>query len=595
MEKANGNGNNIELGKNGLSAATAAVLSRSTRIAPEQPLFNETETLQRDPQPDSNLRPDQAAAPEKEENTKAGAASKWQRGTQIKWLIVAVAIVSMLLVGFYLLSGFLFGTETKRMIVKGQPNSKNQAAPASALNPDNAAQKLTTNSASPEGDGADQATGTTTAPPTVAGANKQTGTVNQAAVNPNNGAAVDTSPARNIFIQSPEANTPVTTARTALNGAAGQNQATNSKPNGTAGITAQNGHDVASDVSPTARQLQARAGGAAQQQGVYGNGNDARELVSETAALPSSATTRQSSYFLFDAPPVGPSPASESLQSSASSSERAMDKTTVALTGVALPAPGAPAANRPPFGTMLPLQTLGAIDTLRQSAIVRMVLTRPVSGAGYSLPAGTIFVGTVSGGVAGRAFVQVNGYLDASRNSFVRVKGDVTGVDGAAGLQGETKHIGSRWGKVVKDLGNKAYTTANTLIGRLGGGNQTNIQLPTPNDMGFSQGNTQQSTKYVRVAPGSYGYLTITELPAEAQDALLAPLPGRDLTDVGDDTTGETSSSSSGQEFLSDAEVIDLLSRNDEREIRANLSRIGPRERRSVLEVIGQNNKARKE
>jgi hypothetical protein len=51
-----------------------------------------------------------------------------------------------------------------------------------------------------------------------------------------------------------------------------------------------------------------------------------------------------------------------------------------------------------PFGTLLPIRFLGAVYTLRASGgLVRMELTRSVSGKDYSNPAGTVLVGTLRG------------------------------------------------------------------------------------------------------------------------------------------------------------------------------------------------------
>lgn len=52
----------------------------------------------------------------------------------------------------------------------------------------------------------------------------------------------------------------------------------------------------------------------------------------------------------------------------------------------------------PPFGQMLPVRTLGAIYTLRQGSLTRFELTRDSDGPGWSLPRGTVFVGTLRGG-----------------------------------------------------------------------------------------------------------------------------------------------------------------------------------------------------
>ena len=66
-----------------------------------------------------------------------------------------------------------------------------------------------------------------------------------------------------------------------------------------------------------------------------------------------------------------------------------------------------------PFGTLLPIRFLGAVYTLRASGgLVRMELTRSVSGKNYSFPAGTVLVGTLRGSEYKRAFISVVGLID---------------------------------------------------------------------------------------------------------------------------------------------------------------------------------------
>ena len=65
-----------------------------------------------------------------------------------------------------------------------------------------------------------------------------------------------------------------------------------------------------------------------------------------------------------------------------------------------------------PFGALLPVRLVGAIYTLRSSGgVVRMELTQPVEGKGYSYPAGTTLIGNLRGGESTRAFVSVVGLI----------------------------------------------------------------------------------------------------------------------------------------------------------------------------------------
>jgi hypothetical protein len=83
----------------------------------------------------------------------------------------------------------------------------------------------------------------------------------------------------------------------------------------------------------------------------------------------------------------------------------------------------------PPFGAMLPVRTLGAIFTLRQS-LARLELTRDVRGQGWMLKKGTIFVGQQQGGEFDRAYVSLMGFIAPGSGGFVRLGGDVLGADG---------------------------------------------------------------------------------------------------------------------------------------------------------------------
>lgn len=231
---------------------------------------------------------------------------------------------------------------------------------------------------------------------------------------------------------------------------------------------------------------------------------------------------------------------------------------------------------RPPFGTMLPLQTLGAIDTLGQTQLVRMVLSRTMRGEGWLLERGTVFVGRAAGGRGSRAYVQVIGYLDNRNNSFVRIGGDLQGVDGAGGLQGERKKIGSRWLKVLRQIGDRAYQTANTWISRNGSG--TNITLPPNAQIGISNGGNSRDIEYVYVKPGSFGYFLVNDLPADAA-ARTASLPHSDSTDlnVGVQEVGN---------YISDEQVVNLMSEGDAEKIKQNLPRIRPEYREAVLNIL---------
>lgn len=172
------------------------------------------------------------------------------------------------------------------------------------------------------------------------------------------------------------------------------------------------------------------------------------------------------------------------------------------------------AVKRVPFGTQLPIRTLGAVHSLLPNSLARFELTREVRGNGWYLPAGTIIVAKQSQAAGNRMFFSPEGFI--YKNRFYPLQGEVSGIDGAAGLKGDRKQIGSRWYKVALDLASRAQSTLNAWLAGRGGGNitSTNIQLP---DTGSLIDTNQNSVvKYVVVPPMTEGYLLVTFLPDSA-------------------------------------------------------------------------------
>jgi hypothetical protein len=76
-----------------------------------------------------------------------------------------------------------------------------------------------------------------------------------------------------------------------------------------------------------------------------------------------------------------------------------------------------------PFGTLLPVRLVGSVYTLKNAGgVVRMELTRPVEGKGYSYPAGTVVVGNARGGESARAFVTIIGLIDPAKTELLESK-----------------------------------------------------------------------------------------------------------------------------------------------------------------------------
>ncbi|MDI1241151.1 MAG: hypothetical protein PSX80_04440 [bacterium] len=176
-----------------------------------------------------------------------------------------------------------------------------------------------------------------------------------------------------------------------------------------------------------------------------------------------------------------------------------------------------------PFGTLLPVRLVGAIYTLRNSGgVVRMELTQPVEGKGYSYPAGTTLVGNVRGGESIRAFVNVVGLIDPVSGELVRFTGELMGTDGASGISGERKRITGKWARTFRGL----KDTAGSILGSVGslrsGGT---VILSEPLRRGAERlsedtsqsvfGNEREDT-FLEVVAGTSGYVLVTQLPDAA-------------------------------------------------------------------------------
>lgn len=186
---------------------------------------------------------------------------------------------------------------------------------------------------------------------------------------------------------------------------------------------------------------------------------------------------------------------------------------------------------KPNFGTVLPIRVLGRLHTLGTNGLARMELTRTVQGSWGTIPRGTLFVGRVSGGEGNRVFVSLIGYIDSRSNRLVTIGGDLQGTDGALGMQGDVKRLGSRWSKVFGEILSSAKEIGSAyLLGRRGGAGTVinNGQLERiPNAL-----EGKDTTRYTVVPAGANGYVVINDLPpAIESDERLATTPIKPLTD----------------------------------------------------------------
>lgn len=174
-----------------------------------------------------------------------------------------------------------------------------------------------------------------------------------------------------------------------------------------------------------------------------------------------------------------------------------------------------------PFGTLFPVRLLGAIYTLKDSGgIVRLELTQPVEGKGYSFPAGTMLVGNLRGGESLRAFVSIIGLIDPASGELVKFSGELMGTDGASGLSGKRKNITSKWTSFFRSL----RETAGSVIGSVGALRSSGTVVISDSLGRGSEKLSEESAQslfenrrentFLEVLAGTNGYVLVTQLPA---------------------------------------------------------------------------------
>jgi hypothetical protein len=225
------------------------------------------------------------------------------------------------------------------------------------------------------------------------------------------------------------------------------------------------------------------------------------------------------------------------------------------------------AATQPaiPFGTLLPIRFLGAVYTLRASGgLVRMELTRGVSGKNYSYPAGTVLVGTLRGSEYKRAFVSVVGLIDLKTGGLVKFEGEAMGNDGASGVVGRRRQVKGAWSRIFGGLREAGSVALGAVVnGRRSGGTVV-ISDSTAKASGMLSdelsgliGN-RSSGEFVEVPAGTTGFVLVTDLPDEVSVA---------------DSLAKNSKAATG---LSENELAELFSSGSKEKIRAALPRMTP-------------------
>ena len=173
-----------------------------------------------------------------------------------------------------------------------------------------------------------------------------------------------------------------------------------------------------------------------------------------------------------------------------------------------------------PFGSLLTVRLIGAIYTLRNSGgVVRMELTQPVVGKGYSYPAGTILIGNLRGGESVRAFVNIIGLIDPVSGEMVKFTGELLGTDGASGIPGNRKRVTGKWTRFFRGI----KDTAGSILGSVGSfGSGGTVVISEPLRRGSEKlsedtsqslfGNEPEDT-FLEVLAGTTGYVLVTQLP----------------------------------------------------------------------------------
>lgn len=173
-----------------------------------------------------------------------------------------------------------------------------------------------------------------------------------------------------------------------------------------------------------------------------------------------------------------------------------------------------------PFGTLLPVRLTGSIYTFRNSGgYVRLELTRPVEGKGYSYPAGTTLVGNVRGGESIRAFVTIIGLIDPVSGELVPFGGELMGRDGGSGIEGRRRKLTSAWSRFFSGLKDTAASVLGS-VGALRSGSTVILSEPIrkgsesmSEDLSDALLKNGKDDTFIEVSAGASGYVLVTGLP----------------------------------------------------------------------------------
>jgi hypothetical protein len=245
----------------------------------------------------------------------------------------------------------------------------------------------------------------------------------------------------------------------------------------------------------------------------------------------------------------------------------------------------------PPFGSMLPIRTIGGLYTLRSGALARLELTRDMVGNGWSMKRGTILVGSTKGGEYDRAYVAIIGLIDPESGKFVKLGGDVLGGDGGAGLKGKSRQLHSRWTRILSQLGNAALNVTTAALGRRGNGTviisdgaRSSLLNPVSEELNGVFGGPSDPNRragFVEIAAGTPGYVMVTDLPAALKGTEAgAELDVQSLAALSDVDAVRPATGITEREFA------ELVANGSPEEIKAELHRMSPEMRKIALAVL---------
>jgi len=242
----------------------------------------------------------------------------------------------------------------------------------------------------------------------------------------------------------------------------------------------------------------------------------------------------------------------------------------------------------PPFGSMLPVRSLGVIYSLRSGALARFELTRDVSGKGWSLPHGTVLVGTLRGSEYDRAYISLVGFIDADSGKFIQIGGNLLGSDGGEGVRGKRRKMSSSWSKAFKKLATAGLDIAGRAAGSIGNGpviisdayGQTAARFQSE-----FNGALQNKDSFIEVVAGTMCYVMITDLPERVQGVdALANLSRTDLEEKADSDQRRQATG------ISERELAELLQSGDPARIKAAFPRMTADMRRVAEAVVAEGN-----